>query len=176
MPVSISAALAIQTAAKEALSNVPSSYLAPYMPKGPTYARSAGALAWMKAGNKMADLLALVSLCDTLESLMGDPRAMQALVDKVNADTLTRETLPLTNAQAAYNNAANPDYLAALNGAVKTKMATDLELAKKTDPELAKAAIEARKDRNTTAFDALRKGVKSRPGASPTNPTVFGRG
>ena len=43
MALSASASLAIRDAAVAALSNTPASYLQPYLPKGPTAARGAGA-------------------------------------------------------------------------------------------------------------------------------------
>ena len=82
MSVSLSAALAIHAAAAQALASTPSSMLAPYAPKGPINARALGAIAWMKNSSRMADLLALVQTCNTLEQLLSDPKSFAALVDR----------------------------------------------------------------------------------------------
>jgi len=188
MPVSMSAALAIKDAAVAALSSTPASYLQPYLPKGPVQARSAGAIAWMKQSGKMADLLILCNICSTLEALLLDPKGLQAMVDQANALRQVGNANPLDEAQADYRNAETNAYLNAVAGAAKQKMNKELDLAKVTDPALAKMAGEARKESKQAAFqDLIQKGIedgvlKKRPGVksanapSAENPTTFGHG
>jgi len=188
MAMSLSASIAIKEAAQQALSNTPASLLQPYLPKGPIQARSAGAIAYMKQSNKMADLCAIVMLCNTLETLLGDPKQMASLVDQNNASTMTANATPLDAAQADWNKADNAEYLAAIQREAGISLKVDqADNARRVGGDaLQKAADDGRKAARAASLDDFvakrHEAAGTKPttpaphaGHSPTNPTTFGR-
>ena len=188
MSVSLSAALAIHAAAAQALASTPSSMLAPYAPKGPINARALGAIAWMKNSSRMADLLALVQTCNTLEQLLSDPKSFAALVDQNNASIKTANATPLDAAQADYRNADHAAHLAAVQREAGISLKVDqADNARRVGGDaLQKAADDGRKAARAAALDDFvakrHEAAGTKPttpapsgGHSPTNPTTFGR-
>lgn len=188
MAISQAASTAIQAAAAQALASTPSSMLQPYLPQGPINARALGAIAWMKQSGKLADLAVVVVLCNTLESMLSDPKRLAELVDANNAKQQVLDADPLDLAQANYADPAHAAWRDALLR--QAGIASKLDKAEAArylgGDDLLKSAFLAGRAARQEALDEFvakrheAAGTKRSTPApqaahSASNPTVFGR-